>query len=78
MIRHHRSITALLVVLMIFCGIGLLFIEPAFGIEKTMGRKVPYANKFLNLCETELGSIYARDLMITLPHDNDARKPENL
>ena len=54
-IRHHRGIVALSVVLTIFCGIGLFFIEPAFDIEKTMGRKVPYVNKFLNLCETELG-----------------------
>ena len=77
-IRHHRGIVALSVVLTIFCGIGLFFIEPAFDVEKTMGRKVPYVNKFLNLCETELGSMYAYDLMITLPHDNDAKKPKNL
>lgn len=77
-ICHHRGIVALSVVLTIFCGIGLFFIEPAFDIEKTMGRKVPYVNKFLNLCETELGSMYAYDLMITLPHDNDAKKPRNL
>lgn len=77
-IRHHRSIVALSVVLTIFCGIGLFFIEPAFDVERTMGRKVPYVNKFFNLCKTELGSMYAYDLMITLPHDNDAKKPENL
>src|SRR3712207_9356322 len=49
-----------------------------FRSEKTMGRKIPYVKKFLDLCETELGSMYAYDLMITLPHDNDAKKPENL
>ena len=77
-IRNHRSIVVSSVVLTIFCGIGLFSIEPAFDIEKTMGRKIPYVKKFLNLCETELGSIYSYDLMITLPHDNDAKKPENL
>ncbi len=77
-IRHHRAIAALSAVFTIFCGIGLFFIEPAFDIEKTMGRKVPYVKRFLDLCDTELGSMYAYDLMITLPKDNDAKKPENL
>ena len=77
-IRHHRAIAALSAVFTIFCGIGLFFIEPAFDIEKTMGRKVPYVKRFLDLCDTELGSMYAYDLMITLPEDNDAKKPENL
>uniref|UniRef100_A0AB33IYU7 MMPL family transporter n=1 Tax=Prevotella sp. GTC17254 TaxID=3236794 RepID=A0AB33IYU7_9BACT len=76
--RNHRSFVVSSVALTIFCGIGLFFIEPAFDIEKTMGRKIPYVKKFLDLCETELGSMYAYDLMITLPHDNDAKKPENL
>lgn len=77
-IRHHRAIAVLSTVFTIFCGVGLFFIEPAFDIEKTMGRKVPYVKRFLDLCDTELGSMYAYDLMITLPEDNDAKKPENL
>lgn len=76
--RNHRPFVVSSIALTIFCGIGLFFIEPAFDIEKTMGRKIPYVKKFLDLCETELGSMYAYDLMITLPHDNDAKKPENL
>lgn len=76
--RNHRSIAVSSVFLTVFCGIGLFFIEPAFDIEKTMGRKIPYVKNFLDLCETELGSMYAYDLMITLPNDNDAKKPENL
>lgn len=43
-----------------------------------MGRKVEYVKKFLDLCDTELGSMYSYDLMITLPHADDAKKPENL
>lgn len=77
-VRNHRTIVALSVVITIFCGIGLFFIEPAFDIEKTMGRKITYVKNFLNLCETELGSMYSYDLMITLPQNNDAKKPENL
>lgn len=76
--RNHRRIVVVSSVLTLFCGIGLFFIEPAFDVEKTMGRKVEYVKKFLDLCDTELGSMYSYDLMITLPHADDAKKPENL
>ena len=77
-IRNHRRIIVVSLVLTLFCGIGLFSIEPAFDVEKTMGRKVEYVKKFLDLCDTELGSMYSYDLMITLPHADDAKKPENL
>ena len=76
--RNHRPVIVSSILITAFCGIGLFFIEPAFDIEKTMGRKIPYAKRFLDLCQTELGTMYAYDLMITLPNDNDAKKPENL
>lgn len=76
--RNHHVVAITAAVLTVFCGIGLFSIEPAFDIEKTMGRKVPYVKRFLDLCETELGSMYAYDLMITLPHEDDAKNPENL
>ena len=77
-LRRHRPIFIVSVAITLFCGIGMFSIEPAFDIEKTMGRKVEYVKKFLDLCDTELGSMYSYDLMITLPHADDAKKPENL
>ncbi len=77
-IRNHRSVVAVSVLFTLFCGMGLFYVEPAFDIEKTMGRKVPYVKRFLDMCETELGSMYAYDLMVTLPNNDDAKKPENL
>lgn len=76
--RNHRPIIVSSMLITILCGIGLFFIEPAFDIKKTIGHKVPYAQKFLDLCQTEIGTMYAYDLMITLPNNNDAKKPENL
>lgn len=76
--RNHRSVVICSAAFTFICGIGLFSIEPAFDVEKTMGRKVPYVKRFLELCDTPLGSIYSLDLMITLPNDNDAKKPENL
>ena len=43
-----------------------------------MGRKVDYSRRFLELCETELGTMYSYDLMVVLPEEDDAKKPENL
>ena len=76
--RKHRAIIISSVLFSAFCAIGLFYIEPAFDIEKTMGKKIPYVKRFMDLCNTELGTMYAYDLMITLPHENDAKKPENL
>ncbi len=59
-------------------SIGLFKIEPAFDVERSMGWKVPYASRFLQLCKTELGSMYSYDLMIVLPNVGDAKNPENL
>ncbi|MBR5384869.1 MAG: MMPL family transporter [Bacteroidales bacterium] len=77
-LRRHTPIVTVAVAVTAFCGIGLFWIEPAFDIEKTMGRKIPYVKRFLDMCETELGSMYSYDLMITLPEADDAKKPDNL
>lgn len=75
---RHQPIFIAAVAITLFCGIGMFYIEPAFDIEKTMGRKVEYVKTFLDLCDTELGSMYSYDLMVTLPHVDDAKKPDNL
>lgn len=77
-IKRHAPIFSISLIVSAICGIGLIYIEPAFDVERTMGRKVPYVNEFLNISETELGSMYSYDLMITLPEVDDAKKPENL
>lgn len=75
---NHRRIGIVATILTVICGIGLCKIEPAFDIERTIGNKVPYAQRFLDLCNTELGSMYSYDLMIILPENGDAKKTENL
>ena len=61
-LRRHRPIFIVSVAITLFCGIGMFSIEPAFDVEKTMGRKVEYVKKFLDLCDTELGSMYSYHL----------------
>lgn len=77
-IRNHGRIIVVSAVFTLFWAIGLFSIEPVFDVEKTMGRKVEYVKNFLYLCDTELGSMYFYDMMITLPHADDAKNPENL
>ncbi len=76
--RRHRPIILVSVLFTAFCAIGLFSIEPAFDVERTMGRKVPYVDRFLDLCQTELGSMYSYDVMIVLPKPGDAKLPSNL
>lgn len=77
-IRRHRAVVIVSVVFTAFCAVGLFSIEPAFDVERTMGRKVPYVARFLDLCQTELGSMYSYDVMIVLPKAGDAKLPSNL
>lgn len=64
--------------LLVFCCIRLTSIEPAFDIERTMGEKVSYVKKFMELSRTELGTIYSYDMMIVLPEEGAAKNPDNL
>lgn len=77
-INNSKAIIAIAIIISIFCIIGVTKVETAFDVEKTMGRKVPYVDRMLNICESELGSLYSYDLLIELPENGDAKKPENL
>lgn len=77
-LKNHKPIITIAIIVTVISGIGVYRVEPAFDIEKTMGRKVEYVDKFLDLCETELGSMYSYDVMVVLPNDGDAKNPGNL
>lgn len=50
-------------------------IEMAFDVERTMGRKIAYVDNLLRVGESELGSVYAYDVMIELPENGLAKSP---
>ena len=77
-LSHSKKIIVISSIVTIFCAVGVYWIEPAFDVERSMGRKVGYVRNFLELCETELGTMYSYDLMVVLPEEGDAKKPENL
>ena len=47
----------------------------AFDVERTMGRKITYVDNLLRVGESELGSVYAYDVMIELPENGLAKSP---
>ena len=72
---------------LIFClGVGLTafflagstMLQTAFDVEATMGRRVPYVKKLLELAETEIGTIYSYDILVDFPNPDDAKQPEHL
>ncbi|MGE4587272.1 MAG: RND family transporter [Mangrovibacterium sp.] len=77
-LSRSKGIIVTSIVLTVLLVIGIFKVETAFDIEKTMGRKIPYVKNLLDVCDSELGSIYSYDLMIDLPENGDAKKPENL
>ncbi len=77
-LSRSKGIIVISIVLTVLLVIGIFKVETAFDIEKTMGRKIPYVKNLLDVCDSELGSIYSYDLMIDLPEKGDAKKPENL
>lgn len=77
-LRHEKPILITSAVIVVFCIVGMTRIEPAFDVERTNGRRVPYVRDILELSETELGSIYSYDIMIEFDEDGRAKLPENL
>jgi hypothetical protein len=57
---------------------GVTKVEPAFDVERTMGRKVEYIEKVLQVAESELGSFYSYDLVIDFGTNDKAKEVANL
>lgn len=77
-LRHGKMIVTVFVIFCVALGIGVWRVEPAFDMERTMGGKVPYVNRLLEVSRSELGSLYSYDLMIEFPDNGQAKNPENL
>ena len=77
-LRRWKSILIVSAIVIAFLIYEFTKIETAFDVERTMGRKVEYVNKLLEVGESELGSIYSYDMMIDLQEDGEAKNPEVL
>ena len=77
-LKHSRTIMIVSGILAVICVSGVHRIQPAFDVEKTMGRKVPYVDKLLDIGYSELGSLYTYDVLVTLQNPDDAKKPDVL
>lgn len=77
-LRYPKIILAVFVLLCVVLGIGVWRMEPAFDMERTMGERVPYVNKLLEVSRSELGSLYSYDLMVEFPEEGQAKLPDNL
>lgn len=77
-LRNPKQIMSVFILLIIFLGFGMSKVEPAFDIEKTMGRRIPYVRDILEIGESEIGSLYSYNLMIELPNVGEAKSPKAL
>lgn len=76
--KFSKPIIAVFAVVCVALSIGLWKIEPAFDIERTMGKAVPYVNDVLTVGRSELGALYSYDLVMEFKNEDDAKQPENL
>lgn len=77
-LAHPRPILSIFILLSIISIFGIFKVEPAFDVERTVGRKVDYVNKLLYLSNTELGSLYSYDITIEFNEQDEAKQVENL
>lgn len=77
-LRHPKSIIPIFIIVSVLLAVGAFKVEPAFDMERTMGKKVPYVNKLLEVSKSELGSLYSYDIMVEFPEDGEAKTPASL
>lgn len=75
---HGKPIAVVFAVITAISLYGVTKIEPAFDVERNMGRKVEYVNKMLYVAESEIGSFYSYDLVIDFGKNDLAKNVENL
>ena len=57
---------------------GLTKVEVSFDVRRSMGARVPYVSRLLEISDTEIGALYSYEIGIEFPDVNGARDPENL
>lgn len=77
-LMHRGKILTCFTIVAAISAVGMFKMEPSFDVERTMGRKVEYVKKILEMGESPLGSVYSYDLEIEFPNPDDAKKVENL
>lgn len=77
-LRHSKFVSAIFIIVSVVLALGTFKVEPAFDMERTMGKKVPYVNSLLEVSKSELGSLYSYDVMIEFPEDGDAKRPVSM
>jgi len=77
-LSHSRVILVVFALVAAISAVGMFKMEPSFDVERTMGRKVEYVKKILELGESPLGSVYSYDMEIEFENPDGAKKVENL
>ena len=75
---HGKPIGTVFVAITLISIYGATKMEPAFDVERTMGRSVEYVSNLLYVAESEIGSFYSYDLVIDFGKNDKAKEVENL
>lgn len=75
---HDRLLLLVFVAVVAILIIGLTRFQVNLDIEKAYGRKVPYANRMLEVAESKVGSFSSYDITFEFPGTEKAKDPEVL
>lgn len=76
--RRSASVAVILGAFIILQIPGAMNIDVNMDYTKTMGVKIPYVARLLDMLDGKLGSLYSYDVMIEFPENDALKNPENM
>lgn len=78
LLKHSKSITIVCSLVMILQIPGLFKMKVNMDYTETMGKKIPYVARLLDMLSGKLGSLYDYNVMIEFDDDDALKNPENM
>ena len=76
--RHSYLIVILSVIVILLQVPGMRSIEVTMDYTKTMGLKMPFIERLIDMLSGKIGSLYDFSVMVEFPNSDDIKNPENM
>ena len=77
-IKMRLPLLITFIIIFVACIPGLLKIDVRMNSMTFMGTRIPYIKRIFEVTQSQLGSYFNYNVMITFPNDDDAKDPDNL
>ena len=76
--RHSYLIVIISVIVILLQVPGMRSIEVTMDYTKTMGLKMPFIERLIDMLSGKIGSLYDFSVMVEFPNSDDIKNPENM